>query len=121
MDDAEIILALEATWSTAPVVGDLATVSRVVADDWVAVAPSGQTMNKVELLKMLASRPNVFDAVHYSDIQVRVFGDTAVVASSFEGTGKDLELRQRYLRVYAKRDSSWQCVATQIVPDTTTT
>jgi ketosteroid isomerase-like protein len=116
MDDTEIVLALERTWSTAPVVGDLATVSRVVADDWLAVAPNGQTMNKAELLEMLASRPNVFDSAHYSDVKVRLFGCTAVVTSFFEGTGKDLELRQRYLRVYAKRDARWACVATQIVP-----
>ena len=117
MTDAETVLALEATWSTAPVTGDLETVARVVADDWVAVAPTGQTMNKTDLLEMLASRPNVFDTVQYSDVSVRVFGDTAVVTSLFEGSG-EVELRQRFLRVYAKRDEAWQCVATQIVPST---
>lgn len=114
MTDAETVAALEATWGTAPVAGDLETVARVVADDWVGVAPTGQTMSKTDLLEMLASRPNIFDSVQYSDVNVRVFGNTAVVTSLFEGSGK-VELRQRFLRVYARR-GEWQCVMTQIVP-----
>ncbi len=117
MTDAETVSALEKTWSTAPVMGDLETVARVVADDWVAITPTGKTMGKTDLLEMLASRPNVFDTVQYSDVSVRVFGDTAVVTSLFEGSG-EVELRQRFLRVYAKRGETWQYVATQIVPST---
>ena len=115
MTDTETVAALEATWSTAPVTGDLETVARVVADDWVAVSPTGETMGKTDLLEMLASRPNIFNVVQYSDVSVRVFGSAAVVTSLFEGSGK-VELRQRFLRVYAKRGGVWQCVATQIVP-----
>lgn len=117
MSDAETVLALEETWGTAPVAGDLDIVASVVADDWVGVAPTGQTMRKTDLLEMLASRPNVFDFVQYSDVAVNIFGSTAVVTSFFQGSGK-LELRQRLLRVYAKRDEAWRCVATQIVPST---
>ena len=89
--------------------------ARVVADDWVAVGPTGETMGKTDLLEMLAARPNVFKSVQYSDVSVRVFGATAVVTSLFEGSG-EVELRQRFLRVYAKRGGVWHCVVTQIVP-----
>ncbi len=116
MNDAEAVLALEETWSKAPREGDLETVSNVVADDWVGVGPAGQTMTKQDLLEMLASHPNLFDSVTYEDVRLLLFGDTAVVTSAFYGVGKTLELKQRYMRVYAKRNESWQCVATQIVP-----
>ena len=109
------ILALEATWSVAPLKGDLQTVSRVTADDWIGVAPTGTVMSKADLLEML-SRPAPFESVVYDDVQLRVYGQTAVVTSLFRGEGKDLKFEQRFMRVYANRDGQWQCVATQIVP-----
>ena len=114
--DEEKVLQLERTWGVAPVEGDLDTVGRVVADDWVGVAPTGETMSKADLLEMLAANPGVFDTVAYDDVSVRVYGAAAVVMSAFRGTGKEMTLSQRYLRVYAKRNGEWQCVATQIVP-----
>lgn len=115
-DDAEAVLALERTWAVAPRTGDLETVREVVADDWRAISPTGQTMTKGELLAMLAANPNVFSSTEYSEISVSLFGGTAVVTSFFHGVGEALELKQRYLRVYAKRGGRWRCVATQIVP-----
>ena len=115
MTDAEEVLRLEDTWSVAPLESDLDTVASVVADDWFGVAPTGETMNKSDLLSMLASRPDIFDAVKYSDIKMSIFGDTATVMSAFHGVGRELTLTQRYVRVYAKRENEWRCVATQIV------
>lgn len=116
IDDTEAVLALERTWGVAPRTSDLETVSSVVADDWLAISPTGQTMTKGDLLAMLASRPNVFSSTTYSEVSVSLFGSAAVVTSLFHGVGEALELKQRYLRVYAKRGGRWQCVATQIVP-----
>ncbi len=73
-------------------------------------------MSKADLLEMLRSRHNMFDTVNYSDIKVNIFNDTAVVTSLFHGKGQELELVQRYMRVYVHRFGEWQCVATQIVP-----
>ena len=64
----EQVLALEKTWATAPIASDLETVSRVVADDWFGIAPTGEIMSKADLLEMLRSRPNIFDTANYSDI-----------------------------------------------------
>ena len=116
MNDAEAVLALEATWSKAPLEGDLETISAVVADDWLGVGPTGQTMTKQALLELLVSRSGIFESVTYDEVELSLFGDTGVVISAFYGVGKALELRQRYMRVYAKREGRWRCVATQIVP-----
>ena len=113
--DAEAVLALEKTWSKAPREGDLETVSHVVADDWLGVGPAGQTMTKKDLLGMLASHPNLFETTEYSDVRLSLFGSAAVVTSAFRGVGKELELKQRYMRVYAQRGGDWRCVATQII------
>ncbi len=116
MNDADVVLKLEETWSKAHLEGDLETVSDVVADDWLGVGPTGHTMTKQDLLEMLASRPGIFDSVMYDEVKLSLFGDTAVVISSFYGVGKKLELKQRYMRVYAKREGRWRCVTTQIIP-----
>ena len=110
------ILALEATWSVAPLEGDLQTVSRVIADDWIGVAPTGAVMGKADLLEMLSSHPSPFESAVYEQVQLCVYGQTAVVTSLFRGEGKDIKLEQRFMRVYANRGGQWQCVATQIVP-----
>ena len=116
MSVEEEILALEATWSVAPLEGDLQTVSRVTADDWIGVAPTGAVMSKADLLEMLSSRPAPFESAVYDRVQLFVYGQTAVVTSLFRGEGKDVKIEQRFMRVYANRDGQWQCVATQIVP-----
>jgi len=110
------ILALEATWSVAPLEGDLQTVSRVTADDWIGVAPTGAVMSKADLLEMLSSHPAPFESAVYDQVQLCVYGQTGVVTSLFRGEGKDVKFEQRFMRVYANRDGQWQCVATQIVP-----
>jgi len=114
--EEEEILALEATWHVAPLAGDVETVGRVTADDWVGVSPIGTVMSKTDLLDMLSSRPAPFESTVYEEVKVRVYGHTAVVTSLFRGEGKDLDLVQRFMRVYAHRDGRWQCVATQVVP-----
>ena len=100
--DSKAVLELEATWGVAPLTGDLDTVGRVVADDWIGVAPTGQTMTKGDLLGMLASRPGVFDSAMYSEVALSLCGNTAVVTSFFHGVGGELELEQCLMRVYAK-------------------
>lgn len=115
MSAKEEILALEATWHVAPLEGDLETVSRVTADDWIGVAPTGAVMSKADLLEML-SRPAPFESAVYDQVRLYVYGQTAVVISLFRGEGKDVVFEQRFMRVYANRDGQWQCVATQIVP-----
>ena len=116
MSAKEEILALEATWHVAPLAGDVETVSRVTADDWIGIAPTGAVMSKAELLDMLSSRPAPFESTVYEQVQVHVYGQTAVVISLFRGEGQDLNLVQRFMRVYAHRNGRWQCVATQVVP-----
>ena len=120
MNAKQEILALEATWRVAPLAGDLETVSRVTADDWIGVAPTGAVMSKAELLDML-SRPAPFESAAYDEVQLYVYGQTAVVTSLFcaerrDGQGQKVTFEQRFMRVYANRDGRWQCVATQVVP-----
>jgi ketosteroid isomerase-like protein len=110
------ILALEATWGIAPLAGDLETVSRVTAEDWIGVGPAGQVMRKADLLDMLSSRPVPFETAVYDEVRVFVYGPCAVVISLFRGQGPGVTFEQRFMRVYANREGRWQCVATQIVP-----
>jgi ketosteroid isomerase-like protein len=116
MSAEEEILALEATWHVAPLDGDVETVSRVTADDWIGVGPAGEVMSKADLIEMLSSRQAPFESTVYDDVRLYVYGQTAVVTSFFRGEGEDIQFEQRFMRVYANRDGRWQCVATQVVP-----
>lgn len=116
MSVEEDILILEATWSVAPLKGDLQTVNRVVADDWIGVAHTGAVMSKADLLEMLSSHPVPFESAVCDEVQLYVYGQTAVVTSLFSGEGKNVKFEQRFMRVYANRAGQWQCVATQVIP-----
>ena len=89
----EDILALEATWSVAPLEADLQTVKRVTADDWIGVAPTGEIMTKADLIERL-SGPIPFDSVVYEDVKIHVYEHTAVVTSFTRAEGKDIKLEQ---------------------------
>lgn len=112
----EDILALEATWGVAPLKGDIETARRVTADDWIGVAPTGEVMSKADLIEMLSSSPAPFETAFYDQVQLSVYGHTAVVTSLFCGKDEEFKFKQRFMRVYANRDGQWQCVATQVVP-----
>jgi hypothetical protein len=54
------------------------------------------------------------------DVDVRVFGETAVVSAWTEGTrierGRETPNRVRYLRVWHRRDGVWRAVLQMSVP-----
>ena len=57
--------------------------------------------------------------VAYEDVQVRVFGDTAIAIGGFKGKGTDaagkpIDSHERFTDTWVKMpDGKWQCVASQ--------
>ena len=104
-------------WVKALVRGDSATLDRIMADDLKYVHGSGAIQNKRQFLASLNSGDMVYHSIDFEDVDVRVFGDTAVVMSSPRINilidGKEQKFQARFLRVYVKRKGMWQMVAHQ--------
>jgi uncharacterized protein (TIGR02246 family) len=116
----EIQQELSAAW----IARDRAAIERLIAPDWSVTHVTGQRMTRDEVFRtMLESDATQMTASTADEIDVRVFGDAAVVTgrTHAEGTqsGAPFDIRLRFTDVFVRRDDRWQAVAshaTQIAP-----
>lgn len=115
-DNVEQILAkLEQDWVDASLKKDTAFVDRLLADDYVGIAPDGTTWTKSKQIESLRSGDLKFESVTIDGIKVRVLGDTAVVTlgqtekSQFQG--KDTSGRTMWTDIFMKKNGRWQIIA----------
>ena len=95
-------------WLTAEERHDRATLQRIIADDFEGTAPRGNRVVKDDVIPAEGSQGGL--SLTISEMKVRVFGDTAVVAAS--GEQKSGEKRQvRFTVVFVKRENQWRMVA----------
>jgi ketosteroid isomerase-like protein len=101
-------------WDDADLKGDPATLDRLLADEFTFVA--GQT--KAQYLAQVKTKPLDFfiDSAVSTDVQVQVYGNTAIVTGLDTITGKNkgepYVNKWLYMDVWIYRDGRWQCVKT---------
>jgi ketosteroid isomerase-like protein len=110
---------IDRAWNEAYPKRDVATLKRIIADDWIAIDGAGLVITKKLLLERVASAPSQFESHQFEEISLRIFGDAAIVMGQLSGRGRDddggvFDLLQRYTRVYVRRENLWQAVATQV-------
>lgn len=110
-----VIDQLENQWREAILKGDTASLGALLADDYMAITPSGTLQTKDQTLGNLSSGRWHFTTLVMSDRKVRFYGRTALVTSLAEVRAStpdgDLSGSYRYTRVYA-RDArgNWKIV-----------
>jgi ketosteroid isomerase-like protein len=99
--------------------GDMAVYDRLVADDYVVVGADGDR-DKAQVMASYRSGERSYPGLEITDVDVHVYGDTALVTARTLGNrregGQEQPNRVRYLRVYARRGGRWQAVAQMAVP-----
>ena len=97
---------------------DTATLDRMTSDDYTFINQRGELRTKNEILAGFKSGSFNYDAREVSDLQVRVYGDTAVVTGHAKQKGvensKDYSGENRFTRVYVKQNGRWVSVALQV-------
>ena len=97
--------------------GDVAALDRLFASDVMFVGGDGRVWNKADRLDDYRSRNRVRTAERVEEPNVRVFGNTAIVAFAgwVEGQrdGRPVESRNYLTRVFLRRDGRWQLVHQQ--------
>jgi len=109
---------LERQINAAVVSGDLHVFERLLADDFTHTNQSGIFRTKAQWLANHKPGQNPYVAYDVDDMNIRVYGDTAVVTARTTPKGRDskgnlITGQYRYLRVWAKRDGQWRAVAFQ--------
>ncbi len=104
------------SWDEAYVKGDTTTLGRLLADEFTFVGGP----KKSEYLAAFKTSQLVIQSAVSSDIEVQVYGDSAVLTGvdTIIAKNKDQTLFTKwlYLGVWIKRDGRWQCVKTYSNP-----
>jgi ketosteroid isomerase-like protein len=120
-NDEQALRRASHAWAQAVVRRDTATIARLLADEFFAVAPRG-TRTKAETLDAVAHGGAAPLEASDDGIQsVRVYGTTGVirgVASRIvrDSTGARRTQRSNFLEVFVRRDGRWQAVAGHYFP-----
>jgi ketosteroid isomerase-like protein len=112
-DPAEKVRQAAADWTQAVVKRDTAALQRLLADDLIFVHSNGSTIqNKAQYLA--ASERARYEALPLSDIDVRIYGKTAVLSAYIDTKNIGREpFRVRTLQVFVQKDGRWQLSAFQ--------
>lgn len=107
---------LETAWRNALLQRNSTAMDALLADDYIAITPTGTMQSKEQTLTNLRAGTMHFSSIELADRKIRVYGTTALVTSRAEvsGTGPDGDLlgSYRYTRVYVKdAHGAWRIVS----------
>ena len=104
------VLQLERDWLEADAKADTASLSKIIADDFMGASPDGMLLAKADIIPRGAS-PGAFAGATPTDTNVRLYGDTAVLMG-FIKTADSSSIRVTL--VCQKRSNAWQIIAAQL-------
>jgi ketosteroid isomerase-like protein len=106
---------LESQWLKAMMQNDVATVNRLLADDYLGINPDGTLQTKADALAQQRSGTMKVSNIDPENVKVRVYGDTAVVTSRVAVQGhdgnRDIGGRYHYTHVYSRKSGDWKIVS----------
>jgi len=117
--DQKVVSGLDTTYQAAVKVNDVATMDRILGDNFAVVTGSGKVYTKSDLLDMARTHRIKYEHQEEdSDQTVRVWGDTAVVTSRLwlKGTdqGKPFDWHVWFSDTYSRTPSGWRYVHGQV-------
>ena len=118
-NDIETLKKLNAAWLNSYPKRDSATLSSILADDFVLIAVNGAKQTKKDNLDNLLS-PNIETiSVSIDNVDVRMLSSdvgllTAYTNFVFKMDGKEMTGKNCYMDVYQKRKGKWVAVAAHV-------
>lgn len=113
-EDKAAVAALDTEYQAAVKNNDVATMDRILADDFVLVLGTGKTYTKADLLKSARDKNQTYEHQEDSEQTVRVWGDTAVVTALLwlKYTNKDgaQDYKLWFSDTYVRTKDGWRYV-----------
>jgi ketosteroid isomerase-like protein len=106
------VMQLERNWLAADGSGDLASLRRIISDDFIGSSFEGQILSKHDIVPE-QSGPGGFAGATPSNTNVRVFGDTAVLMGLINTAGAPAKQIHVTL-VCQKRSQGWRMIAAHL-------
>jgi ketosteroid isomerase-like protein len=85
-------------WAAAELRGDATFLESALADDFIGIGPRGFMLTKDQWLERHESGKLRYESIEWDEVEVRLYGDAAVVTGrqSAEGKYEDFDLRDRF-------------------------
>lgn len=110
--DEMAVAAFDTEYQEAMKNNDVATMARILADDFVLVTGFGKVFTKADLLEEARSKRTTYEHQEDSQQKVRVWGDTAVVTALLwvkgNADGKPFDYKLRFSDTYVRTPSGWR-------------
>lgn len=117
-DDRESVLLLDKEISVATWTADPVWFEENLADDYVLITPTGTVKSKRDVIRELSTPGMRMEPFDPTEVQVRMYGDTAVVTGRmrqrFVLGGIRYANDVRYTDVYVKRKARWVVVSAHV-------
>src|SRR5881275_1337294 len=111
----QAIKQLDSERIQAQIGADTVALNRIYADDFIGVGPSGTVRTKPQVISDFTSGGLKFQSIITDDVQVRVYGNTAVETGRSTMIGQDknkvVPRDNRFTRVWVKQKGSWRLVS----------
>ena len=116
----QVIRQLDHERIQAQIDADAAALDRIYAADFIGVGPSGTVRTKPQVISDFTSGDLKFQSITTDEVQVRIYGNTAVETgiSTMNGQdkGKAVARNNRFTRVWVKQQGHWQLVLNHYSP-----
>ena len=114
---AQQLKQTEDDWQKALKNKEAATLRRIIAEDWVATDDMGKVLSREPYISQSTSNPDAIESAENFDMQVRVYGNTAVVTGGSRQrgmrNGTAYTDTYRWTDVFVKRAGRWLAVVSQ--------
>jgi ketosteroid isomerase-like protein len=115
--DKTELLRLEKVWNDAHLNGNAEALEAIWADDLTVIVPKMQVLTKTDALAFARSGKMKFQKYETTDIQSRIYGDTAIVTGRLQRTrtmnDKEISDDWRFTKVYIRSSGKWRVVSWQ--------
>ena len=115
--DAATIRKLEEKWADSYRHRQIDILASLLAEDFIITVEDGTTYSKAGYISHSADTSTHVAVAEFSDMKVRLHGNTAVVIGAYHerGTsgGKPYDYRDRFTDVWMKLAGKWQVIASQ--------
>ena len=116
----QVIRQLDHERIQAQIDADAAALERIYAADFIGVGPSGAVRTKPQVISDSTSGELKFQSITTDEVQVRIYGNTAVETgrSTMNGQdrGKAVPRDNRFTRVWVKQQGHWRLVLNHYSP-----
>ena len=110
-----VIRKLDEQRIQAQIHADRKELDRIYADDFIGVGPSGTVRTKPQVISDFTSGELNFQSITTDDVQIRIYGNTALETGRSTMIGKDkgkaVPRDNRFTRVWVKQQGRWRLVA----------